>query len=51
MAAAGIKATGAGVAGTLTVSDGVIMYQLNEEGLIVGVSITGAKSYRDVKLN
>jgi lipid-binding SYLF domain-containing protein len=51
MAAAKEKSMGAGIAGALTVSDGVIMYQLNEDGLIVGVSITGAKYYRDDELN
>jgi len=51
MAAAKTTSMGAGVAGALTVSDGVIMYQLNEEGFIVGVSITGAKYYRDDELN
>jgi hypothetical protein len=32
-------------------SEGVKMYQLNEVGLIVGVSITGAKYYKDKELN
>jgi hypothetical protein len=40
-----------GWAGFLTVSEGVKMYQLNEVGLIVGVSITGAKYYKDKELN
>jgi len=51
MAAAKTKTVGGGAAGAMTVSEGVKMYQLNEEGLIVGVSITGAKYYRDDKLN
>ena len=51
MAAAKAKSVGAGVAGAITLSDGVIMYQLNEEGLIVGVSITGAKYSVDEELN
>jgi lipid-binding SYLF domain-containing protein len=51
MAAAKTKTTGGGAAGAMTVSKGVKMYQLNEEGLIVGVSITGAKYYKDKELN
>jgi lipid-binding SYLF domain-containing protein len=51
MAAAKAKSVGAGIAGALTLSDGVIMYQLNEDGFIVGVSITGAKYYRYDELN
>ena len=51
MAAAKDKAVGEGVAGALTLSEGVKMYQLNEEGFIIGVSITGAKYYRDEELN
>jgi lipid-binding SYLF domain-containing protein len=35
----------------VTVSPGVRMYQLNQEGAIVGVSITGAKYYQDDSLN
>ena len=34
-----------------TVSPGVLMYQLSEQGAIVGVSITGAKYYPDSNLN
>lgn len=35
----------------VTVSPGVLMYQLNQQGAIVGVSITGAKYYPDDSLN
>lgn len=35
----------------VTVSPGIRMYQLSEEGAIVGVSITGAKYYKDDELN
>jgi hypothetical protein len=31
--------------------EGVTMYQLNDEGLLVGVSLTGAKFYWDSTLN
>ena len=51
MAAAKAKTMGGGAAGAVTVSQGVKMYQLNEEGLIVGISITGAKYYKDKELN
>lgn len=34
-----------------TVSPGVLMYQLSDQGAIVGVSITGAKYYPDQNLN
>lgn len=40
-----------GTAGAVTVSQGMKMYQINEEGLIVGVSITGAKYYKDKELD
>jgi lipid-binding SYLF domain-containing protein len=51
MAAAKTKTMGGGGAGAVTVSQGVKMYQINEAGLIVGVSITGAKYYKDKELN
>jgi len=51
MAAAKTKAAGGSFTGAVTVSQGVYMYQLTEEGLIVGVSITGAKFYKDKDLN
>jgi lipid-binding SYLF domain-containing protein len=41
---------GGGQMGT-TVSPGVMMYQLTEKGVIVGISITGAKYYRNDSLN
>jgi lipid-binding SYLF domain-containing protein len=51
MAAAKTKTSGGALAGEVTVSEGVHMYQLTEEGVIVGVGITGAKFYKDDKLN
>ena len=51
MADAKTKAEGGALAGAVTVSKGVKMYQLNEEGLIVGVSLTAAKYYKDKELN
>jgi lipid-binding SYLF domain-containing protein len=45
------KGKGGGDAGAVTVSDGVKMYQLSDTGVIVGVSITGAKYYKDDDLN
>jgi lipid-binding SYLF domain-containing protein len=35
----------------VSVSPGVLMYQLSDQGAIVGVSITGAKYYPDANLN
>jgi lipid-binding SYLF domain-containing protein len=51
MMAAKSKITGGALSGAVTVSDGVYMYQITQEGLIVGVSITGAKYSRDEELN
>jgi len=51
MAAAKTKTQGGALRGAITVSQGVYMYQLTEEGLIVGVSLTGAKFYQDKELN
>jgi len=51
MAAAKTKTEGGALAGAVTVSKGVKMYQLNEEGLIVGVSLTAAKYYKYKELN
>jgi len=51
MAVAKTKTEGGALAGAVTVSQGVHMFQLNQEGAIVGVSITGAKYYKDDKLN
>jgi hypothetical protein len=42
------KGENGGGAGAVTVSDGVKMYQLSDTGVIVGVSVTGAK-YSKVK--
>lgn len=51
LAAAKSESEGGGVAGAVTFREGVKMYQLSETGAIVGVSITGAKYYRDKDLN
>ena len=51
MAAAKTKTAGGALRGAIIVSQGVFMYQLTEEGLIVGVSLTGAKFYKDKNLN
>ena len=51
MAAAKSGSEGGGAAGALSFSEGVKMYQLSETGVIVGVSITGAKYYKDKDLN
>ncbi len=51
MAAAQTKTEGGALAGAVSVSEGVYMYQLTVEGAIVGVSITGAKYYRNEELN
>jgi hypothetical protein len=40
-------AYGGALAGAVTVSQGVKMFQLNGEGAIVGVSLTAAKYYKD----
>ena len=45
------KGEGGGGAGAVMVGDGVKMYQLSDTGIIVGVSITGAKYYQDDDLN
>jgi lipid-binding SYLF domain-containing protein len=45
------KGAGAGGAGALTFRNGVKMYQLSDTGAIAGVSITGAKYYKDDDLN
>lgn len=50
MAAAKTNTSGSAWAGAVTVSSGVYMYQVTEEGLIVGVSITGGKFYKDSEL-
>jgi lipid-binding SYLF domain-containing protein len=51
MAAAMDKSEGGGAAGAVSFSHGVKMYQLSNTGAIVGVSITGAKYYKDDDLN
>jgi lipid-binding SYLF domain-containing protein len=51
MIAAKSKTAGGALAGAVTVSDGVYMFQITQEGLMVGVSITGAKYSRDEQLN
>ncbi|MGZ3580147.1 MAG: lipid-binding SYLF domain-containing protein, partial [Syntrophales bacterium] len=51
MAAAKNKTSGGALRGAVTLSEGVYMYQLTEKGLIVGVSITAAKYYKDDDLN
>ena len=51
MAIARTKGEGGALAGAVTVSKGVKMIQLNDEGGIVGVSITAAKYYKDKELN
>ena len=51
MAAAKGKAEGGAFSGAVSVSPGVHLYQLTETGLIVGVSVTGAKYYKDDELN
>jgi lipid-binding SYLF domain-containing protein len=51
MAAAKSSTQGAGAQMGATVAPGVTMYQLSEQGAIVGVSITGAKYYRNDQLN
>ena len=50
MLAAKSKTAGGGLAGAVSLSEGVYMYQVTEEGLIVGVSITGAKFSKDKDL-
>jgi lipid-binding SYLF domain-containing protein len=42
---------GAGAAGAVSFSHGVKLYQFDDTGAIVGVSITGAKYYKDDDLN
>ena len=51
MAIAKTTTEGGGVAGAVTVSEGVKMVQLDEEGAIVGVSLTAARFYKDEALN
>lgn len=51
MAAAKAGSAGGAAAGAVTFREGVKMYQLDNKGAIVGVSITGAKYYKDGDLN
>jgi len=51
MAAAKTSTQGAGAQMGATVAPGVVMYQLSEQGAIVGISITGAKYYKNDELN
>ena len=51
MMAAKSKTAGGALAGAITVSEGVYMYQITQKGLMVGVSVTGAKYSRDEQLN
>ncbi len=50
---AALKTSTQGAGGMLgvTVSPGVVMYQMSEKGAIVDISITGAKYYKDDELN
>ena len=51
--AAALQTSTQGAGGRLgvNVSPGVTMYQVSEEGAIVGISVTGAKYYKDDELN
>jgi lipid-binding SYLF domain-containing protein len=51
MASAKTNTEGGALAGAVTVSKDVKMFQLNDEGAIVGVSLTAAKYYKDKELN
>ena len=51
LASAKDGSTGSGAAGALSFSHGVKLYQFSATGAIVGVSITGAKYYKDDDLN
>jgi lipid-binding SYLF domain-containing protein len=51
MMAAKSRTAGGALAGAITVSNGVYMFQITQEGIMVGVSITGAKYYKDEELN
>lgn len=51
MAAAKTSTQGAGAQMGATVAPGVTMYQLSEQGAIVGISLTGGKYYKNDQLN
>ena len=50
-AAAKTSTEGGAMAGAASVDDGVWLYQLTEKGLNLSVTATGAKYYKDDKLN
>jgi len=50
-AAAQTSTQGGGAGLGVSVSPGVTMYQISETGALVGVSVTGAKYYKDDALN
>ena len=51
MATAKVQTTGAAQTGGVSLSDGVDLYQLSDQGVIIGISITGTKFYKDDDLN
>ena len=51
MLAAKSQTRGGAIAGAVTVAQDVYLYQLTEKGLMVGISVTGAKYSRDEELN
>jgi lipid-binding SYLF domain-containing protein len=51
MAVASTQSQGAALSGAVRVSDDVQMMQLDDQGVIAGVSITAAKYYKDSELN
>ncbi|HTZ40622.1 MAG TPA: YSC84-related protein [Syntrophales bacterium] len=51
MATAKVQTTGADEKGGVSLSDGVDLYQLSDQGVIIGISITGTKFYKDDDLN
>ena len=50
MAAAKDKTKGGAMAGAVTVSEGVYMFQVDTQGAMVGISLTGAKFYKDKEM-
>ena len=50
-AGAKVDQEGAALAGALSVSPGVGMYQLTDEGLALELTVKGSKYYKDDKLN
>ena len=51
LASAKYGSAGGGATGAVSFSHGVKLYQFDASGAIVGVSITGAKYYKDDDLN